>query len=293
MTIKLYTTEYAAKLPSLFEKRSAYLRAFGGTIQTIVGAEAQEEFLKVKVTDTDTVIQAYSTDADVAFGNGTGNTNRFGPRRENKSINVSVNFDAPLSIHEGVDFYTVNDVPDEIVAEILVKNTAAMLDHYDNVMGKKLSDSADKTLSVEPTEASVIKAFNDARKTLVNNKVSKANVWLAYVTPDVYSILVDSNLAKASKNSTVNMDAGEVYNFKGFEIIELDEGKFQKDEVIYFTSENVGLAGVGIPVARAIDSEDFAGISVQAAGKFGKYIPEKNKKAIVKAVLVADETPEA
>lgn len=292
MAIKIYTTDYAQTLPSLFEKKSAYLRAFGGAIQTIVGAEAQGDYLKVKVTDTDTVIQAYSTDPNVGFGTGTGNSSRFGPRRENKSIDVQVAFDSPLAIHEGVDAFTVNDIPDQVVAEVLAKNTVAMLEHYDTVMGKNLSDSADKTLTVELTEASVIKAFNDARKTLVNNKVSKANSWLAFVKPDVYSLLVDSNLAKTSKNSTVNMDNGEVYKFKGFEIIEIDEGKFQDGEIIYFTSENVGLAGVGIPVARAIDSEDFAGVSVQAAGKFGKYIPEKNKKAIVKAV-VDKGTPEA
>ena len=34
-----------------------------------------------------------------------------------------------------------------------------------------------------------------------------------------------------------------------------------------------------------IDSEDFAGVAIQAAAKFGKYIPEKNKKAILKAKL--------
>jgi hypothetical protein len=34
-----------------------------------------------------------------------------------------------------------------------------------------------------------------------------------------------------------------------------------------------------------MDSEDFAGTALQAAAKYGKYIPENNKKAILKATL--------
>ena len=36
-----------------------------------------------------------------------------------------------------------------------------------------------------------------------------------------------------------------------------------------------------------MDSEDFAGVALQGAGKLGKYIPEKNQDAILKAVLTA------
>ena len=58
-----------------------------------------------------------------------------------------------------------------------------------------------------------------------------------------------------------------------------------------FAADNVGVIGVGIEVYRLLDSEDFAGIAIQAAAKYGKYVPEKNKKAILKAKLT-DETPE-
>ena len=52
-----------------------------------------------------------------------------------------------------------------------------------------------------------------------------------------------------------------------------------------FAADNVGVAGIGIQVARALESEDFAGVALQAAAKRAKYIPEKNNKAILKAVL--------
>ncbi|RXS49830.1 capsid protein, partial [Lactococcus lactis] len=57
------------------------------------------------------------------------------------------------------------------------------------------------------------------------------------------------------------------------------------NEGAYFAADNVGVAGVGIQVTRAMDSEDFAGTALQAAAKYGKYLPDKNKKAILKAKI--------
>ena len=63
------------------------------------------------------------------------------------------------------------------------------------------------------------------------------------------------------------------------------EEYFQKGEQIYFTADNVGVVGIGIEVYRLIDSQDFNGVAIQSAAKYGKFIPEKNKKAIIKAKL--------
>ena len=288
MAIKLYTKQYAGMLPELFAKKSAFLRAFGGTIQTLQGAEADANFLNLKTTDTDVVIQAYSTDAAVAFGAGTGNTNRFGVRKEVKSTDTQVPFDTPLSIHEGIDNFTVNDIPEQVVAERLALHAVAWAENYDGVMSAAISTSASETLTVtELSETGVTNAFAEAHKKFVNNKVSNAVAWVAYVTADVYNFLIDSKLATTAKNSSANVDEQSLYKFKGFELAELPDAKFQTGDNVYFVADGVGVAGVAIPVARTMDSEDFAGVALQAAGKLGKYIPDKNKKAILKAKLVA------
>lgn len=285
MAIKLYTTQYAGIVPSIFEAKSAYLRVFGGAIQTIQGAEADEDFLKLKISDTDVVIQEYSTDPDVAFGTGTGNSNRFGPRKEVKSIDATVEFDQPLAIHEGIDKFTVNDIPDQVVAERLALHAVAWAERYDEVMLDTISEYANRTLTGELSENGVTDVFVEARKHFVNNKVSKNINWVAFVTPDVYNFLIDSDLATTAKNSSANVDTQTLYQFKGFILEELSDDKFKEGEQIYFAAENVGVAGLGIPVTRAIDSEDFAGVALQGAGKLGKYIPEKNRVAILKAKL--------
>lgn len=285
MAQKLYTTQYAGMLPSIFESKSAFLRSFGGNIQTLQGVEADEDFLKLKISDTDVVIQEYSTDPNVAFGTGTGDSNRFGPRKEIKSVDLQVPFDTPLAIHEGIDRYTVNDIPEQVVAERLALHAVAWAGHYDAVMSAELSENASETLTGELTEEGVTQLFAEARKTFVNNSLSENIAWVAYVNADVFNFLVDSDLAKTDKNSSVDIDNQTLYRFKGFELVELPDAKFQEGEQAYFVADGVGVAGVGIPIARTFESEDFAGVALQGAGKLGKYIPEKNRSAILKATL--------
>lgn len=285
MAIKIYTKQYAGLLQNIFESKTRYLRAFGGELQTKEGMKDNENFLDLKISDTDVVIQSYNTGENVGFGTGTGNSNRFGPRKEIKSVDIQVPYEAPLSIHEGIDDFTVAEITDEVVAERLALQAVAWAEHVDGLLGKALSEQASETLTGELTEAGVTKMFADAHKKFVNNKVSNSIARVAYVNADVYNLLVDSKLATSSKNSTANIEEQTIYKFKGFILEELPDDKFQTGEQVIFSADNVGVAGVGIQVARALDSEDFAGVALQGAGKYGKFIPAKNKKAILKAKL--------
>ena len=285
MAIKYYTKNYAGMLPEIFAKKTPFLRVFGGNLQVKADAEYNENFMDLKVSDTDVTIQEYSTDPNVAFGEGTGSTNRFGERKEIKSVDVTVAWENPLAIHEGIDKFTVNDIPNQVVAERLALHGVAWANHVNTWLGKAISDNASETLTGELTEADVTATFAEARKKFVNNKVSSSIEWVAYVTADVYNFLIDSDLATTQKNSSANVDTQTLYMFKGFVLEELPDDQFVTGENIYFTAIGIGIAGVGIEVARALDSEDFNGVALQGAGKYAKYIPEKNQKAILKATL--------
>lgn len=287
MAIKIYTKEYAGMLQDIFEKKAYFMRAFGGALQTKDRVKDNENFLELKTSDTDVVIQAYSTDANVGFGTGTGKSIRFGERKEIKSVDTQVPYEAPLAIHEGIDDFTVNDMPDQVVAERLALHAVAWAEYVDGLLGAALSEQASKTLTGELTEEGVTKLFADAHKIFVNNKVSKSVAHVAYVNADVYNFLVDSKLATSAKQSSANIDEQTLYKFKGFVLLELPDDKFEEGEQVIFAADNVGVAGIGIQVARALDSEDFAGVALQGAGKYGKFIPTKNEKAILKAKLTA------
>ena len=287
MAIKVYTKEYAGLLANIFEVKQNFLRTFGGALQVKDGITNKDTFIDLKVSDTDVVIQKYDTGENVAFGTGTGNSSRFGVKKEIKSVDVQVNYEEPLAIHEGVDNFTVNDNADQVIEERAALHAEAWVEQINGMLSKALSDNASKTLTGNLTEDDVVKTFNEASKIFVNNKVARDVQRVAYVTADVYNLIVDSKIATTSKNATVDIDNQEYLKFKGFILVELADEYFQKGENIIFAADNVGVAGVGIEVYRMLDSEDFNGVVIQSAAKYGKYIPEKNKKAILKAKLTA------
>ena len=287
MAIKVYTKNYAGLMANVFEKKQNFLRTFGGKLQVKDGITNKDIFIDLKISDTDVVVQNYDTGDNVAFGTGTGTSNRFGQRKEIKSVDKQVPYEAPLAIHEGVDNFTVNDNADQVIEERAALHAEAWVEQLNGFLSKALSDAADKTLTGKLTEEDVIKTFNEASKIFVNNKVARNVERVAYVTADVYNLIVDSKLVTTAKGGTVNIDNNEYFRFKGFILVELADEHFQKGENIVFAADKIGVVGLGIEVYRMIDSEDFAGVAIQAAAKYGKYIPEKNKKAIIKAKLTA------
>lgn len=285
MATKMYTNQYAGLLADVFKKKQHFLNTFGGRLQTKDGETFNDEFLKLKISDTDVVIQKYDMGENVAFGTGTGNSSRFGNRKEIKSVDKTIEYEAPLAIHEGVDKMTVNDNADQIIEERSGLHAEAWTEELNKLLSKAISDNAGETLTGAMKEDDVIKTFNDAHAKFINNHVTKDITWVAYVNTDVYKILVDSKLTNVGKRSGVNIDNQELDKFKGFAIVELADEYFQKGEQIYFAADNIGVVGVGIEVYRLIDSEDFNGVAIQSAAKYGKFIPEKNKAAIIKAKL--------
>lgn len=286
MAIKIYTKNYVGMFPKIFSKKARFLEAVGGTVQVLDGIRDSDEYLNLKVSsDVEAVLQAYSTDENTAFGTGTSNGNRFGNRTEIKSVNKQVKFDSPLAIHEGIDSFTVNDVPEEVVAERLAKHAEAWTEKISQIVSKLLSDSASKNYTGSLNEENLIKVFNNAHKDFVNNGVNKDLMWVAYVNTDVYNTLVDAKLTTTAKQSGANVDDNILQKFKGFTLVEVPDAYFQTGEQIVFTVYGVAQVGLGVQISRTMDSESFAGIVLQAAGKPAKYIPETNVKAVAKATL--------
>ena len=285
MSTKIFTKNYMAMLAKITESRSRFLRSFGGQIQIYDGVADSDTMLHLKVNNTKAAIKKYDKGENVAFGTGTGSTNRFGQRLEIKSVDLTVPYEAPIAIHEGIDNVTVNDVADKVVAERLEENALAQTEYINELLAKALSDDASETLAGKMTEDGVTKTFSAAHKKFVNNKISKSIAWVAYVTSDVYDFLIDSKLATTAKNSSANIDDQTMYKFKGFVLEETPDEYFKEGEQVMFAADGVGIAGVGLQIVRTIDADDFYGVAIQGAGKYGKYIADENKAGILKAKL--------
>lgn len=287
MAVKIYDMQFVKAVADIFETRQHFFRTFGGSLQTAAGAEYDKDFLKLKISDTDVVIQDYSTDENVAFGTGTANSSRFGPRHEVKSVDATVGYDKPLALHEGIDNFTVNDNASQVLTERTGLHAIEWIEQLNTYMSNLLSKNAGKTLTTSLTEEAVTNLFYEARKEFVNMKVAKNITWMAYVTPELYNLLIDSKLATTAKNSSANIDNQEIYKFKGFILEELPEEYFQKGDVAIFVPDNIGVVGIGLQTYRILDATDFYGVTIQGAGQTASYIPEKNKKAIIKAQVGA------
>lgn len=284
MTIKTYKKEVAGVIPGIFSKRANFLRSFGTDLQVVTEKnEGGDDFLTLKIDDSEVVIGEYSKDPNVGMGTGTSKSSRFGELNEIKSINKSVPYDNVLKFNDAVDIHTVNDNYDAVVAKRFELNANSWAVYYDKVLSAYLEESAGKTLNEERTSEGVTKAFDKAYAEYINLDVTDVFEWVAYVKPEVMSLIVNSNLTGLEKRSSVDIDSNTSYKYKGFVLKSVGANKMTSD--ILFAPDNVGVAALGILTARTIPHPDFDGVAIQGTSSLGKYIPDENKRAIIKATL--------
>lgn len=285
--VRTYTKDFKELLTAVFSKESYFGDFFGG-IEALDGIQHNAVAFSVKTSDIPVAVgTAYSTDANTAFGTGTGSTSRFGNRTEVIYTDTDVPYTWEYVFHEGIDRHTVNNSMDAAIADRLELQANAKIEQFNAHHGKFISDNAGKTISAGAsiTKDNVADVFSELSAYFVNAKVRKGLTKVAKVTPGVYNAIIDCGLATTSKNSAANVDNNTIVNFKGFQIEEIPEDEFQTNEVIYAYVTNIGKAFTGIETARTIESEDFDGVALQGAGKAGEYILPANKAAVAKVTV--------
>ena len=282
MPVRSYQLEFKSLLQAVFKKMSYFADFFGGELEALDGVRENETAFYVKTSDIPVVVgTGYDKTKTKAFGTGTGNSSRFGERTEIIYTNTPVNYSWGWNFHEGIDRHTVNNDFDVAVADRLELQSRAKTKQFNKQHGKFISTSAGKTLSVtDYTADNVLKLFNELSKYF--NNIEAVGTKKIKVCSDLYNAVADHPLNTTAKNSTVNIDGNEVVKFKGFLVEEIPDELFQSKECAYAYIAGVAKAFTGINTARTIESEDFDGVALQGAGKAGEFIPNDNKKAVVK-----------
>lgn len=294
-----YQKQFKELLRAVYQKQAYFSEFFGGTLQALDGVENNKTAFSLKTSDIPMVIkqgtldsvsnQAYSTDANVAFGSGTGNSTRFGPRTEIIYNDTDVNYTWDWVFHEGIDKATVNTNFDGAVADRLDLQAQEKVQMFDNHGGLFISEVAGKSIDLASvTNDTILALFNELSTYYVN--IEAVGQKLAYVRPQIYNAIVDHPLTTSAKSSAANIDENGILNFKGFRIKEVPDAKFKANELALTTITGVGRQFTGINTARTISSEDFDGQALQGAGKAGEFILPANKAAVAKVVV--PETPE-
>ena len=119
LATRRYEKQYAGILQTVFGVRAAFTGALS-TIQILDGVQENAKAFSVKTNNTPVVIGEYKTGAnDGGFGDGTGQKSRFGNLTEIKYENTDVDYGYTLTIHEGLDRYTVNNDLNAAIADRL------------------------------------------------------------------------------------------------------------------------------------------------------------------------------
>lgn len=290
LAARSYQKQFRELLQAVFRTQAYFRDFFGGEIEALDGVQHNENAFYVKTSDIPVVVGTeYNKGENVAFGTGTGDSTRFGPRTEIIYTDTPVPYTWEWVYHEGIDRHTVNNDLQSAIADRLDLQAQAKIKKFNAQHGEFISDIAGHSEDLASySENDVLELFNELSKYYVN--IEAVGTKAAKVNAELYNAIVDHPLTTTAKSSSANIDQNGIVSFKGFLIEEIPDALLQQDEVAYTYIRGVGKAFTGINTARTIESEDFDGLALQGAGKAGEFILEDNKKAVVKVIF--NDTPE-
>lgn len=276
LPVRLYQKQFIGLMQTVFGVQSTFTPTFGA-LQAIDGVQNNAIAFSVKANDVPVAVGTYNTDSNVAFGTGTSNSNRFGPMKEIIYGDIDVPYSFGWSFNEGIDQITVNNDLNAAVADRLNLQAQAKTRLFNSKLGAYLVASA----------AADLGAVDDVNKVFESASVRYTDLEVvvpvrAYVTAEVYNAIIDHQLVTSAKGSAVNIDENGIVRFRDI-IVTKTPARYMAGKSIIFAPDNVGRAFTGINVVRTIQSENFAGVALQGAGKAGQWISDDNRQAIFTA----------
>jgi len=276
LPVRLYQKQFIGLMQTVFGVQSTFTPTFGD-LQALDGIQNNAIAFSVKANDVPVAVGTYNTDADVAFGTGTSNSNRFGPMKEIVYSDIDVPYDFGWSFNEGIDQLTVNNDLNSAVADRLNLQAQAKTRLFNSKLGAYLVASAAADLGAV-TDVNTV--FEEASERYTDLEVVVPV--RAYVTAEVYNAIIDHQLVTSAKGSAVNIDENGIMRFRDIAVTKTPT-RYMAGKSIIFAPDNIGRAFTGINVVRTIQSENFAGVALQGAGKAGQWISDDNRQAIFTA----------
>lgn len=283
LPVRLYQKQFIGLIQTVFGVQSTFTPTFGA-LQALDSVQNNAIAFSVKANDVPVAVGTYSTDPNVAFGTGTSNSNRFGPMKEIIYGDIDVPYSFGWSFNEGIDQLTVNNDLNAAVADRLNLQAQAKTRLFNSKLGAYLVDSAAADLGAVDD---VNKVFEQASERYTDLEVVVPV--RAYVTAEVYNAIIDHQLVTSAKGSAVNIDENGIVRFRDI-VVTKTPTRYMGGKSIIFAPDNVGRAFTGINVVRTIQSENFAGVALQGAGKAGQWISDDNRQAIFTAGTSATTT---
>lgn len=283
---RIYVPQYRNILSTVFNAKAAFRGALA-PLQTLDGIQSNAKAFSVKTSSTPVVIgDDYLTGAnDGGFGDASGKKSRFGEMTEVIYQDTDVNYDYELTIHEGIDRYTVNNDLNAALADRFNLQAQAQTRKVNVRTGKFLSDNAGHTETLADfTEANVKTLFNTVDTYYTDLEVD-AQITV-YLKSELYNAILDMASTTSAKGSSISIDDNKLLKYKDFILEKTPAKYFQTGVLAIFSPDGIIIPFIGISTARTVEAIDFDGVELQAAAKGGTYALDDNKKAIVKVTSV-------
>ena len=280
-----YQKQFRELLRAVFRTQAYFRDFFGGNIEALDGVQHNETAFYVKTSDIPVVVgSGYDKDENTAFGTGTSNSTRFGPRTEIIYSDTPVPYTWEWVYHEGIDRHTVNNDMQAAIADRLDLQAQAKIKQFNAKHSEFISSVAAHEETLASYENDPVLALFNALDEYYTN-IEAIGTKVAKVNAKLYNAIVDHPLTTSAKNSSANIDQNNILTFKDFAIEKIPDAMLQENEVAYTYITGIGKAFTGINTARTIESEDFDGVALQGAGKAGEFILDDNKKAVAKVTF--------
>lgn len=284
--VRVYVPQYRQILNTVFGVKAAFAGALL-PMQTLDGVQENTKAFTVKTTGVPVVVGTdYLTGAnDGGFGDGTGVKSRFGNMSEVIYQDADVPYDYELTIHEGIDRYTVNNDLNATIADRFKLQSEEQTRQMNTRIGKFLSDNAGHSETLADNQEATVKAlFNKVDAYFTDLEVT-ADI-TCYLKSDLYNALTDMASTNSAKGSSISLDNNGLLKYKDFTLEKTPAKYFQTGVSAIFVPNGVVVPFVGIATARTVEAIDFDGVILQAAAKAGTFVLDDNKKAIVKVTAV-------
>ncbi|MTB77344.1 phage capsid protein [Streptococcus uberis] len=283
---RIYVPQYRNILSTVFNAKAAFRGALA-QLQTLDGIQSNAKAFSVKTSSTPVVIgDDYLTGAnDGGFGDASGKKSRFGDMTEVIYQDTDVNYDYELTIHEGIDRYTVNNDLNAALADRFNLQAQAQTRKVNVRTGKFLSDNAGHTETLADFTETNVKALFNTVDTYYTDLEVDAQVTV-YLKSELYNAILDMASTTSAKGSSISLDDNKLLKYKDFVLVKTPAKYFQTGVLAIFSPDGIVIPFIGISTARTVEAIDFDGVELQAAAKGGTYVLDDNKKAIVKVTSV-------
>ncbi|WEM65273.1 phage capsid protein [Streptococcus parauberis] len=240
---RIYVPQYRNILSTVFNAKAAFRGALA-PLQTLDGIQNNAKAFSVKTNATPVVIgDDYLTGAnDGGFGNATGKKSRFGDLTEVIYEDTDVNYDYELTIHEGIDRYTVNNDLNAALADRFNLQSIAQTRKVNVRTGKFLSDNAGHAETLDDFTETNVKALFNKIDTYYTDLEVDAQVTV-YLKSELYNAIVDMASNTSAKGSSVSLDTNGLLKYKDF-ILEKTASKYFQTGVLAIFSPD----GIVIPL---------------------------------------------